>query len=140
MTLEELRHKIFDISPDAIECINAAIDERDALKERVAELEAELATECTRLKDQLSAFQKSEFNPDWSLLQATKEAVNEANKRIKDLESTVERCKRLAETWVKDLESIKKSPAYSEYEYEVWEGFANELLAAISMSAMPTQE
>lgn len=57
----------------AIVCLEAA--DVAAMAERIAELEAELAKH-----------QESSFHPDWSLLEATRESLREAQARIAEME------------------------------------------------------
>ena len=56
--------------------------EGNASQDRIVELSQEVA----RLKEELSKFQLSEFNLDWSMLQASQESLREHMEIIKEMQ------------------------------------------------------
>lgn len=57
----------------------------------------EVADEIERLTAELAKHQESEFHPDWSLLEATRESLREHQKKCKSLTAEVANLKRLLE-------------------------------------------
>ena len=52
-------------------------------------LELGTSEKCDQLCEQLAEFQQSEFNPDWSLLQASQEALREHMRMVQQLREQV---------------------------------------------------
>lgn len=57
------------------------------------------AEEISYLKAQLSKFQMSEFNPDWSMLQASQESLREHMQIIIDLKAQLAEARKVPEGW-----------------------------------------
>lgn len=80
-----------------VELLRKQLADMDALNAKLNRSICDLAGRNEVLEEELSAHQESEFHPDWSQLQAAREALREHQAQLKKAERVVEAARGLLE-------------------------------------------
>jgi ABC-type phosphate transport system auxiliary subunit len=81
-----------------VELLRKQLADMDALNAKLNRGICDLAGRNEQLEEELAKHQESEFHPDWSQLQAAREALREHQSQIKKAERLLEALKRLAQS------------------------------------------
>jgi hypothetical protein len=112
---------------------NCVVCGREFPRNELDRLRAENAAQAlliASLKEELSKFQESSFNPDWSMLEATRESLREHMGLLKGKTSKIEALKDLLERaqnglrWYADMHPDDASEADGELHVEIDEALA----------------